>query len=63
MDAENERGLRRILGGDPEGKCARLLDFAGRPGEDVADLRYTGYFDATYRDVLAGCEGLLARLN
>lgn len=63
MDAENERGLNRILGGDPEAKCARLLDFAGRPGQDVADPWYTGDFDATYRDVLAGCEGLLARLD
>ncbi len=29
---------------------------------DVADPWYTGDFDATYRDVLAGCEGLLAYL-
>lgn len=63
MDAENERGLRRLLGGDPDGKCARLLSFAGRDGEDVADPWYTGDFDATYRDVLAGCEGLLRHFS
>lgn len=63
MDAENERGLRRLLGGDPDGKCVRLLSFAGRDGEDVADPWYTGDFDATYRDVLAGCEGLLKNLS
>ena len=27
MDAENARGLRRILDDDPNGKCVRLLDF------------------------------------
>ena len=61
MDAENARGLGRILGGDPEGKVSRLLDWTSRPG-DVADPWYTGDFDATYRDVLLGCEALLARL-
>lgn len=29
---------------------------------DVADPWYTGDFDATYRDVLAGCQGLLEYL-
>ena len=61
MDAENARGVSRILGGDPEGKVSRLLDWAGSP-RDVADPWYTGDFDATYRDVLAGCEALLAAL-
>ena len=61
MDAENARGLGRILEGDPEGKVSRLLDWTSRPG-DVADPWYTGDFDATYRDVLLGCEALLARL-
>lgn len=61
MDAENARGLARILGSDPDGKVSRLLDWTSRPG-DVADPWYTGDFDATYRDVLAGCEALLAAL-
>ena len=61
MDAENARGAARILGGDPDGKVSRLLDWAGR-SRDVADPWYTGDFDATYRDVLAGCEALLAAL-
>ena len=46
---------------DAEGKVSRLLDWAGSP-RDVADPWYTGDFDATYRDVLAGCEALLAAL-
>ena len=61
MDAENARGLARILGGDPDGRVSRLLDWTARP-RDVADPWYTGDFDATYRDVLAGCEALLAAL-
>ena len=61
MDAENARGLSRILGGDPDGKVSRLLDWTSRPG-DVADPWYTGDFGATYRDVLEGCEALLAAL-
>jgi len=59
MDRANLRNLARILGGDPENKIRLLLDFAGRPGEEVADPWYTGDFIATWNDVLAGCQGLL----
>ena len=58
MDTANIRNMNRIAGGDPKGKIYKLLTFAGS-GRDVADPWYTGDFDATYRDVLAGCEGLL----
>ena len=61
MDAENAAGLRRILGGDPDGRVSRLLDWTDTPG-DVADPWYTGDFDATYRDVLAGCTALFEQL-
>ena len=61
MDAENARDLRRIFGDDPDGKITRLLDWTERPG-DVADPWYTGNFDATYRDVLAGCTAMLEQL-
>lgn len=62
MDNANIRNLRRMLNGDPEGKISMILDYTHRPGE-VADPWYTGDFDATYRDVLEGCEGLLAQLG
>lgn len=62
MDAENARGLSRILGGDPDGKVSRLLDWTSRPG-DVADPWYTGDFAATWRDVLDGCTALLEMLT
>ena len=57
MDASNIRNMHRILGGDPQGKIRKMLDFAY--GGDVADPWYTGGFDKTFEDVKAGCEGLL----
>ena len=58
MDTSNRRNMLRMLGGDPEGKVHLLLDFTDHP-RDVADPWYTGNFDATYEDVVAGCEGFL----
>ena len=46
MDQANLRNMRRICGGDPEGKLHLLLDYTGSPG-DVADPWYTGDFEAT----------------
>ena len=62
MDGTNLRNMRRICGGDPVGKLSLLLDWTGRPG-DVADPWYTGDFEATWRDVAAGCAALLAYLS
>ena len=62
MDQANLRNIRRICGGDPEGKIHLLLEYADRPGQEVADPWYTGDFEATWQDVLAGCQGLLASL-
>lgn len=57
------RNINHIIGnGDPDGKVNRLLDFTDRVGEDIADPWYTGDFDATYRDVREGCEGLLSHI-
>ena len=63
MDAANLRNMHRMLGGDPRGKIHALLDYAGRPGQSIADPWYTGNFDETYDDVLAGCQGLLETLR
>ena len=62
MDQANLRNMRRICGGDPEGKIHLMLEYAGRSG-DVADPWYTGDFDATWRDVGEGCRGLLEQLK
>ena len=48
MDSANLRDMHRICGGD----------YAG----NVADPWYTGDFEATWRDVLEGCQGLLKEL-
>ncbi len=63
MDSANIRNMTRLAGGsDPQGKIYKLLTFAGQ-SHDVADPWYTGDFATTYRDVAAGCEGLLGFLR
>ena len=70
MDTANIRNMNRIADGNPEGKIYKLLSFAGyetnhqlTAGRDVADPWYTGDFEATYQDVLVGCEGFLEFLK
>ena len=59
MDTANIRNMMRICGGDPNGKIHRLMDFTARGG-DVADPWYSRNFEAAYRDIYAGCEGVLS---
>ena len=59
MDRANLRNMHRICGGDFAGKLHLLMDYTDHPG-DVADPWYTDDFETTWRDVLAGCRGLLA---
>ena len=61
MDSANIRNMHRILGGDPQGKIRKLMDYTDRGG-DVADPWYTRDFSTTYRDVTDGCQGLLNAL-
>ena len=97
MDSANLRNMRRICGGDPEGKMSLLLDWRDRPtgtpakpeallgrgrarewtrgarqgiprqsglcGGEVADPWYTGDFETTWQDALAGCRGLLDHIR
>lgn len=58
MDSENLQGLRWLFGKDKDRKVKLLMDYTDRPGE-VADPWYTGDFEATWRDVLEGCNALL----
>ena len=62
MDRSNLRWLSRIIGDDTEGKVSLLMAWTGE-SRDVADPWYTGDFEATYRDVIAGCTSLLAALQ
>jgi protein-tyrosine phosphatase len=57
MDDENMRDLMRFYAGDPQGKIKKFMEFAGS-ARSVADPWFTGNFDETYDDVVAGCAGL-----
>lgn len=58
MDASNLRLIRRIIPEDPEGRIRHIMSYANIQ-RDVADPWYTGDFEATWRDVLLGCQCLL----
>ena len=62
MDYANIRNMRYIFPSDPQEKIKLLLSFANEEGE-VADPWYTGNFEATYTDVVRGCNGLLRTLG
>ena len=74
MDRSNQRLLGRIVPdwesvpageniphGKVVGKVHLMMEFAGST-RDVAYPWYTGDFEQTYQDVLAGCKGLLKLL-
>ena len=61
MDHNNISNVKRLLGEDKDHKISLLMDYTNRPGE-VADPWYTGDFEATWRDVLEGCKGLLSAI-
>lgn len=63
MDKANIRNMQRICAGDSCKKIRMLMDFSSCPGQEVADPWYTGDFEATWQDVLAGCTGLLHFCN
>ena len=62
MEWGHLKKLRALCPKEQQAKLHLLLDYTGSPG-DVADPWYTGDFEATWRDVLAGCRGLLAALT
>ena len=61
MDSNNLRNIHRMLGGDPQQKVRKLMDYTPRGG-DVADPWYTDRFDIAYRDIEEGCRCLLEQL-
>lgn len=62
MDQANLRDMYRICGGDYAEKMSLLMDHTAHPG-NVADPWYTEDFEATWQDVLDGCQGLLRELT
>ena len=59
MDDENMWYMRSIYGGDPEKKISMLLDWAGKPGQEIDDPWYTRDFSGSLRQIEEGCRGLL----
>ena len=64
--------MRRIAGGDPEGKIYGLMDFVewrksgnlvAGSGRDVADPWYTRNFEAAWNDIVKGCRSFFAYVN
>ena len=61
MDAYNIADLRRLVYPEDLPKIHKLPEFAGK-SKDIADPWYTGNFDATYADILEGCQALLMKI-
>ena len=62
MERANISNMKRICGGDPDGKIHLLLDYAGYSGSGISDPWYTRDFETAWRDIDAGCRGLLSHL-
>lgn len=63
MDDENMWDMKRIYGGDPEGKLSLLLSWAGQRGQEIDDPWYTRDFSGVLRQIEEGCEGILGRIR
>lgn len=50
--------MKRVFGGDMQGKVKRLLDFTGK-GKDIEDPWYTGNFEKVYSEIYEGVSALL----
>ena len=61
MDAYNMADLRRLVYPADLTKLVKMLELVGQ-SRDVADPWYTGNFEDTYRDVLAGCRALVGKM-
>ena len=62
MEETNIRNMKHLLGGDPEHKMMRLLDFSDHP-RDIVDPWYTDNFDITYTDIVEGCEAIFKNIK
>ena len=62
MEGYNLRNIRREFGDALASQVSLLLDYTDTPG-DIDDPWYTGSFDVTYKEIVAGCEGFLSALQ
>ena len=61
MDERNRENMKRIFGGDPEGKVSLLGEYTDRL-HPISDPWYTGEFRSCYEDIRKGCEALFTKL-
>ena len=62
MDERNRENMKRIFGGDSEGKVSLLGEYTDRP-HTISDPWYTGEFRSCYEDIRKGCEALLSHFS
>jgi len=60
MDDMNLRNMSRMLGGDPDGKFRKMLQYIGLERE-VADPWYTGDFAQTYEDLDRSLDAMIQK--
>ena len=63
MDDENMWDMRHIYGGDPDGKLSMLLDWAGKPGQEIDDPWYTRDFSGALKQIEEGVAGLMRSIR
>ncbi|QUC65792.1 low molecular weight protein-tyrosine-phosphatase [Aristaeella hokkaidonensis] len=63
MDDENMWDMRHIYGGDPEGKLSMLLDWAGKPGQEIDDPWYTRDFNGVLKQIEEGVRGMMRSIR
>lgn len=64
MDSSNRRLISRLLSPANMAKVHMMMEYVdGSPVRDVSDPWYSGNFEKTYSDILAGCKGLLSSIR
>ena len=63
MATENLYDMKRIYGGDPDGKISLLRSWAGEPGMEIDDPWYTRDFRGALRQIEEGCEEIIRGLS
>ena len=63
MDNSNLRLIRNIIAPEDFAKVHLIMEYAGKPGRDVADPWYTRDFERSWKDIDEGCRGLLRTIS
>ena len=63
MDSSNLRLIRNIIAPEDSAKVHLIMEYAGKPGRDVADPWYTRDFERSWRDIDEACRGLLRTIS